>query len=377
MTSKRLVLTTSLVTTSWLMGSHAAIAQTVMANSDDGATVAIAAEPLPEVPAAVVEVAPVSVAPAEVMPASKPESASPVKAAPAEPPPIKATQTNSTPTKATPEPLVVESAEVFIDGNDYSLGATERESVPVEIITRNQPPNKQTVTQSVSAIRNSRPTSVQIGAVNLSSGGIGLNAQAAAAPVSSSIVSPGKAYFDRKFLQPLGTASQNLLRMVFPVAVPAPITSLFGWRIHPIAGTQRLHTGTDIGAPMGTPVMAAMPGRVILADEMGGYGITVAIEHDNGVRQTLYAHMSEIFVRPGDTVQQGTVIGRIGSTGASTGPHLHFELRQMMPDGTWVALDAGRHLEHSMGNLVRSLQLAKQQKAERTTALRTTASPGN
>jgi murein DD-endopeptidase MepM/ murein hydrolase activator NlpD len=170
-------------------------------------------------------------------------------------------------------------------------------------------------------------------------------------------------------LQPLSAASQTLVKMIFPVAVPAPITSLFGWRIHPISGAQKLHTGTDIGAAMGTPVMAAMGGRVILADDMGGYGLTVVIEHDNGMRQTLYGHMSQLFVRPGDILQQGTVIGRVGSTGASTGAHLHFELRQMMPDGTWVALDAGQHLAASMGSLVRSLQIAQQPKV---TALRPT-----
>jgi murein DD-endopeptidase MepM/ murein hydrolase activator NlpD len=179
----------------------------------------------------------------------------------------------------------------------------------------------------------------------------------------STVIAPS--YFDPQLLKAMGNIT-NSLRMLFPVAIPAPITSLFGWRIHPISGAQRLHTGTDIGAPMGAPVLAAMPGRVILADDMGGYGLTVAIEHDNGVRQTLYAHLSELFVRPGDMVQQGMVIGRVGSTGASTGPHLHFELRQMLPDRTWVALDAGKHLENSMANLLQSLQIAQQ---PRTTAL--------
>jgi murein DD-endopeptidase MepM/ murein hydrolase activator NlpD len=155
-------------------------------------------------------------------------------------------------------------------------------------------------------------------------------------------------------------AGLETLRMMFPVAIPAPITSLFGWRIHPISGSQRMHTGTDIGAPSGTPVLATLAGRVILADSLGGYGITVALEHDNGMRQTLYAHLSELFVRPGDVVQQGTVIGRVGSTGASTGPHLHFEMRQMLPDGTWVAQDAGKSLELAMNTLVQSLQIAQQ-----------------
>jgi murein DD-endopeptidase MepM/ murein hydrolase activator NlpD len=190
-------------------------------------------------------------------------------------------------------------------------------------------------------------SAVQVGPISLSSAGINFG---------SAAVQP---YFNPRLqLPPLPGLDQ--LRMVFPIAIPAPITSLFGWRIHPISGTQRLHTGTDVGAPMGAPVMAVMGGRVILADNMGGYGITVAIEHDNGIRQTLYAHMSELFVRPGDIVQQGTVVGRVGSTGASTGPHLHFELRQMLPDGTWVAQDASPLLERSMAQLVQSLQIAQQ-----------------
>jgi murein DD-endopeptidase MepM/ murein hydrolase activator NlpD len=189
---------------------------------------------------------------------------------------------------------------------------------------------------------------INLGPISLSSSGISLN--------------PGAipSYFNPSQFKFPTMPSFGQAQLLFPVAIPAPLTSMFGWRIHPISGAQRMHTGTDIGAPMGAPVLAAMPGRVILADNMGGYGITVAIEHDNGMRQTLYAHMSELFVRPGDIVQQGAVIGRVGSTGASTGPHLHFELRQMLPDGTWVALDSGKSLEQSMANLMQSLQLANQ-----------------
>jgi murein DD-endopeptidase MepM/ murein hydrolase activator NlpD len=194
------------------------------------------------------------------------------------------------------------------------------------------------------------PIAIQLGPISLSSAGISL---------SPSAVMP---YFDSK-LQMSRVAGLENLRLMFPVAIPAPITSLFGWRIHPISGAQRMHTGTDIGAPMGTPVLAALNGRVILADSMGGYGITVAMEHENGMRQTLYAHMSELFVRPGDMVQQGTVIGRVGSTGASTGAHLHFELRQMLPDGTWVAQDAGQPLQIAMSTLVQSLQIAQRPQA--------------
>jgi murein DD-endopeptidase MepM/ murein hydrolase activator NlpD len=188
---------------------------------------------------------------------------------------------------------------------------------------------------------------IRLGPISISSAGISLSAPSSVKP-----------YFPGKLLSLANLANLPKLQMVFPVAIPAPITSLFGWRIHPITGASRMHTGTDIGAPMGTPVMAALAGRVIMADMMGGYGLAVAVEHDNGARQTLYAHMSELFVKPGDVINQGTVIGRVGSTGASTGPHLHFELRQMTTDGSWVAQDAGSQLESSLASLTQSLQVA-------------------
>ncbi|MBR1497987.1 MAG: peptidoglycan DD-metalloendopeptidase family protein [Oscillospiraceae bacterium] len=107
------------------------------------------------------------------------------------------------------------------------------------------------------------------------------------------------------------------------------ITSPFGYRVHPIYGTSRLHSGTDIGASYGSPVTAAAAGSVITAVlDYGttGYGTYVAIYHDNGTT-TLYGHMSSLAVSQGDYVSQGQVIGYVGSTGASTGPHLHFEVR--------------------------------------------------
>jgi murein DD-endopeptidase MepM/ murein hydrolase activator NlpD len=148
------------------------------------------------------------------------------------------------------------------------------------------------------------------------------------------------------------------LSLIFPLAIPAPITSLFGWRVHPVTGAQRFHTGTDLGAPLGTPVLAAVAGRVLLADLLGGYGLTVALEHNQGTQQTLYGHLSEIFVKPGEQVKQGSVIGRVGSTGLSTGPHLHFEFRQLTSEG-WVAMDAGTQLEYALAQLVKALEVAK------------------
>lgn len=108
--------------------------------------------------------------------------------------------------------------------------------------------------------------------------------------------------------------------------VNAPITSNFGWRIHPIYGTRRLHAGTDFGVGEGTPVHAADSGTVVEAGWISGYGYAVIIDHGNGM-STLYAHNSELVVSAGQTVSKGQVISYSGNTGGSTGPHLHFEVR--------------------------------------------------
>lgn len=164
--------------------------------------------------------------------------------------------------------------------------------------------------------------------------------------------------FYKTSARPQGRPGNGNLKLLFPLPIPAVITSAFGWRIHPIYGTRRFHAGTDIGAPMGAPVLAAYAGRVAIADFLDGYGLTVTLDHKKGTQQTLYAHLSEIFVRPGEWVPQGTVIGRVGSTGNSTGPHLHFELRENTVEG-WVAIDAGTQLEFALAQLVQSLQVAQ------------------
>ncbi|QSJ19473.1 peptidoglycan DD-metalloendopeptidase family protein [Nostoc sp. UHCC 0702] len=145
--------------------------------------------------------------------------------------------------------------------------------------------------------------------------------------------------------------------MIYPLSIPSPITSLFGWRVHPISGDRRFHAGTDLGAPTGTPVLAAAKGQVETANWMGGYGLAVTINHTSA-QQTLYGHMSEIFVQPGQWVEPGTVIGRVGSTGNSTGPHLHFEVRHLTQDG-WVAVDPGVQLQTALGQLIHSTQTAQ------------------
>lgn len=158
--------------------------------------------------------------------------------------------------------------------------------------------------------------------------------------------------------RPVGRPKISDQSFMFPLTIPASITSLFGWRLHPITGEYRFHAGTDLGAPQGTPVVAAASGQVATADYLGGYGLTVVLEHEEGTQASLYAHLSEIFVQPGDVVEQGSVIGRVGSTGNSTGPHLHFEWRHLTADG-WVAVDAKAHLEYSLAQLVNALQFAQ------------------
>ncbi|MBE9197858.1 MULTISPECIES: peptidoglycan DD-metalloendopeptidase family protein [unclassified Nodularia (in: cyanobacteria)] len=145
--------------------------------------------------------------------------------------------------------------------------------------------------------------------------------------------------------------------MAFPLSIPARISSVFGWRTHPITGDSRFHAGTDLAAPTGTPVVAAAEGTVQTANWMGGYGLTVVVNHPSA-QQTLYAHMSELFVQPGQRVEQGTVIGRVGSTGNSTGPHLHFEVRHLKPQG-WVAVDSGVQLQVALSQMLQALQTAQ------------------
>jgi murein DD-endopeptidase MepM/ murein hydrolase activator NlpD len=106
----------------------------------------------------------------------------------------------------------------------------------------------------------------------------------------------------------------------------ARLTSPFGLRVHPIYGTVRLHAGMDLAAPTGTPVKAAADAVVVSAAAHGGYGLAVVLDH-GGALATLYGHLSRLDVQPGDVVHRGDRIGLVGSTGASTGPHLHFEVR--------------------------------------------------
>lgn len=188
---------------------------------------------------------------------------------------------------------------------------------------------------------------VQMGDLSVGYDGIGLGST----PTS-------RDYYQRT-VRPVGRLGNGNIRLIFPLSIPAPISSWFGWRVHPITGDRRFHSGTDLAAPQGTPVVAAFAGQVAIADFMGGYGLAIALNHNQATQQTLYAHLSEIFVKPGESVKQGDVIGRVGSTGNSTGPHLHFEFRELTSEG-WVAIDAGTHLEYSLAQLVKALEQTAQ-----------------
>ncbi len=123
--------------------------------------------------------------------------------------------------------------------------------------------------------------------------------------------------------------SLSMLRGSVPLRASgrgATVTSGFGMREHPILGGLRAHRGVDLAAPMGSPILATSDGNVSMADWSGGYGLTVQLDHGGGL-QTRYGHMSRLNVAPGQRVRKGDVIGYVGSTGLSTGPHLHYEVR--------------------------------------------------
>lgn len=122
----------------------------------------------------------------------------------------------------------------------------------------------------------------------------------------------------------------------YPVAAGVPLTSGFGMRVHPITGVKKMHRGVDFGAPMGAPVYAVLDGVVSNAGWNGGYGNQIALTHGN--EASSYAHLSGIVVKPGQKVTKGQLIGFIGSTGLSTGPHLHFEWKQKTKSG-WQAVN--------------------------------------
>jgi murein DD-endopeptidase MepM/ murein hydrolase activator NlpD len=284
-----------------------------------------------------------SVAPPEVLPAP---AVAPLEVAPA-----------PSANRLAPAAAPTNFDDLYIDPTRYQVGATK--SPHADVVLSERSTGCETVLQpgqSVPAspcasgagqsfVAGDSPNAIRIGPVSFSRNGIAIN--------SFSVQD-----FYNRTIRPLALPGNGNARLIFPLSMPAVITSVFGWRLHPIHGTVRFHSGTDIGAPMGTPVVAAYSGRVGTADFLQGYGLTVVLEHNNNTQQTLYGHLSEIFVRPGTWVKQGEVIGRVGSTGNSTGPHLHFEFHQLTDQG-WVALDPGSLLENGLTNFMQPLQTAE------------------
>ena len=283
----------------------------------------------------------------------------------------------------------------FIDPTNYSTGATSTYEAPSKVVFSQRPSRKsqpQTIiTTRGNSLRVSTPQKPQPNASWVSNSRVVATTailpveadttsrirytSSKRSPISStnvlrSPINRQKAFknvvtlpkipvssFYNRTIRPTGMLGNDNTNMMFPLPIPTSITSLFGWRIHPITGDRRFHAGTDLGAAMGTPVIAAYSGNVAMADLMGGYGLAVVLDHQKFGQQTLYAHLSEIFVQPGQVVEQGTVIGRVGSTGNSTGAHLHFEVRQLTNQG-WVATDPGVQLQSAFAQLVESLRVA-------------------
>jgi murein DD-endopeptidase MepM/ murein hydrolase activator NlpD len=153
------------------------------------------------------------------------------------------------------------------------------------------------------------------------------------------------------------TTTQSAAAFIYPLTTPAAITSRFGWRTHPLTGSRRFHSGVDMGAPSGAPVVATGAGTVVSAGWNGGYGNAVIIQHNDN-QQTLYGHLSKVSVKAGQTIAQGTIVGLVGSTGNSTGPHLHFETRTSTT-GVWAAIDPGQEIQYAVDNLRRSMPYAQ------------------
>ncbi|MGI9584551.1 MAG: peptidoglycan DD-metalloendopeptidase family protein [Acidimicrobiia bacterium] len=148
-----------------------------------------------------------------------------------------------------------------------------------------------------------------------------IRSQIAAASAAAAAAPPAEESQAQESPAPAASSSGALAR-----PVPGAVSSGFGTRIHPITGKVRMHNGLDMNGAQGSPIVAADGGTVILAAVKGGYGNTVMIDHGGGM-VTLYAHQSSMAVSNGAKVSRGQVIGYVGSTGQSTGPHLHFEVR--------------------------------------------------
>lgn len=125
----------------------------------------------------------------------------------------------------------------------------------------------------------------------------------------------------------LGSLTGDRQESALSLQMSGRVSSAYGWRSDPFKGQAKFHGGIDLAARYGTEVPAAAAGTVVSAGEQGGYGLTVVVRHQDGL-ESRYAHLASLDVQAGDRVTQGQQVGRVGSTGRSTGPHLHFEVTQ-------------------------------------------------
>jgi murein DD-endopeptidase MepM/ murein hydrolase activator NlpD len=335
------------------------------------------------------EVAPATIAPVEIAPAPAPEApASLPEPAPlpdpvvveSEPRPAAAAAEleaiETKPVEVAPNQPEVVSDQTYINPQDFSLSEQPDRPATPDVIISERSSGCQAVLQPGSSVPTrlchtppaqtaytARPDqSSSLGQIDQSqSGGSSYNAAyASSAQSGSSSYNTGrnssisKLYRGSNPLRWLGLSGKN---MFFPLSIPAEISSVFGWRLNPVSGTWRMHTGTDLAAPIGTPVLAVQTGEVVAANSLGGYGLAVILAHNQHQHETLYAHLSELLVNPGQTVKQGEVIGLVGSTGNSTGPHLHFEILQRTAEGM-VPVDSGPKLTAAMNEMQRAIKVA-------------------
>lgn len=144
---------------------------------------------------------------------------------------------------------------------------------------------------------------------------------------SSSIAAEISSYYSSLSVADPGYTYTGSGVFTWPLSIKGTLTSNFGYRIHPISGRRKMHTGIDIAAPAGTPILAAESGTVIAVKRSStGYGLHVIVSHGSNIA-TLYGHMSSIAVSAGQAVSRGQKLGGVGTTGSSTGNHLHFEVR--------------------------------------------------
>ena len=142
-------------------------------------------------------------------------------------------------------------------------------------------------------------------------------------------------------------ADPGLLRLAYPLTMAAQEVDPYGWRYSDSRQVWRMHAGQDLIVPEGTPVLAMLPGQVVLVEPLDGYGLTVVLDHGQGW-QTLYAHLLSTDLQLGDRLAQGAVLGQVGQSGRASTAHLHVELRRRLGD-RMVALDPTPLLEQAQG----------------------------